>query len=238
MLKKLYSQAGQDLWVLRDVFGWMTEGFFLDIGAAGGIELSNTYALEQNFLWKGICVEADPRTFEELKINRKCRVVNTCLSGSAGQITFAARETFYGGIVKADSQQSLREGMIQVETQTLESLIAAEDIPETIHYLSIDVEGAEEDIISTFPFKTHRFLSATIERPSETLRARLKNEGYLLVAEHPSLDAFYIHSSLADSYRIRAIESALTRTLGPSGKFSFYLKDLLKHGIRQTIRRL
>lgn len=40
-------------------------GFFLDIGAHDGIELSNTYVLEKKYNWSGICVEANPYSFKQ-----------------------------------------------------------------------------------------------------------------------------------------------------------------------------
>jgi hypothetical protein len=66
--KRLFrSQAGQDLWVFGEVFNEQRSGFFLDIGAHDGVVLSNTYVLENRYDWRGICIEANPDTFEELK---------------------------------------------------------------------------------------------------------------------------------------------------------------------------
>lgn len=237
MIRKIYSQAAQDLWVLRDVFGWMTNGYFMDIGAAGGVELSNTYILEERFAWSGICVEANPETFKTLQANRRCRKINCCLAGKPGKVRFAGRTTYYGGILSNERESDQSEPAIELEARTLKSLILEENVPETIHYLSLDVEGAEEEIMSTFPYNTHKFLAATIERPSDQLRKTLKEAGYLIVAEHPSLDVFYLHPSLADSYRIRAIETAFLKSLDPGQRMVQYIKNILRHGIRTTIRR-
>lgn len=238
MLKKFYSQAGQDLWVIKDVFGWMRNGVFLDIGAAGGIELSNTYALERYFSWRGVCIEADPRVFEELRRHRTSLSINCCIAERTGMVQFAERNTFYGGIVRENDPAQARDEIIQLEAKTLREVLAEHSVPTTIHYLSIDVEGAEEEVMSTFPYETHKFLSATIERPGPKLRNDLRENGYLLVAEHPSLDAFYIHSDIADSYRIRAIERALFRSLGPLNKSVHGMKKLMQLGIRECLRRL
>ena len=50
------SQVGQDAWVCR-MLGNKTNGYFIYIGAHDGITLSNTYTLEKEFEWTGICVE-------------------------------------------------------------------------------------------------------------------------------------------------------------------------------------
>ena len=47
-----YSQAGQDLWVLRES-GYKKDGFYIEIGAYDPVNLSNTVLLEQNG-WSGI----------------------------------------------------------------------------------------------------------------------------------------------------------------------------------------
>jgi len=44
--KSSYAQFGQDLWILS-VIGFKPEGFFVEIGANNGFDLSNTLLLEQ-----------------------------------------------------------------------------------------------------------------------------------------------------------------------------------------------
>ena len=65
-----YSQIGQDLEVIK-FYNNKKEGFFIEIGASDGIELSNTYLLETKYNWKGICCEPIPSNFEKLVKNRK-----------------------------------------------------------------------------------------------------------------------------------------------------------------------
>ena len=58
------SQFGQDLQVLS-FYNGKRDGFFVDIGAYDGKYISNTYMLEKNFDWKGICVEPNIRYFNK-----------------------------------------------------------------------------------------------------------------------------------------------------------------------------
>jgi hypothetical protein len=55
----LYSQGKEEV-IVRDFFRDRTNGFFLDVGAAGPIERSNTYYLEHHLGWTGIAVDALP----------------------------------------------------------------------------------------------------------------------------------------------------------------------------------
>ena len=69
MLYMSFSQLGQDLKVLKH-YNNKYNGFFIEIGASDGIELSNTYLLETQYGWKGICCEPIPNKFEKLVKNR------------------------------------------------------------------------------------------------------------------------------------------------------------------------
>ena len=64
--------------------------FFLDIGAHDGIELSNTYLLEQQFAWQGICVEANLEIYELLIKNMPgSNCIHACVHSGEGQVKFA-----------------------------------------------------------------------------------------------------------------------------------------------------
>jgi len=70
--QKYYSQLGQDKWVLEKL-DYKENGFFIEIGAYDGITLSNTYSLEKDFGWDGICVECNPEIIPLLpKIPQYC----------------------------------------------------------------------------------------------------------------------------------------------------------------------
>ena len=72
---KSYSQMGQDLWV-AEIFRGMTHGYFLEVGAGNGIDLSNTFALETELQWDGLLIEPNTTSFALLKNNRKCKLNN------------------------------------------------------------------------------------------------------------------------------------------------------------------
>ena len=56
-LNKYYSQFGQDKFIIENIFKMKKNGFFIEAGAGDGINISNTYVLEKQYNWNGLCVE-------------------------------------------------------------------------------------------------------------------------------------------------------------------------------------
>lgn len=199
----IMSQAGQDYWVYGESFNEKKCGYFLDIGSHDGLYISNTYILESKYNWSGICIEANPITFEKLKKNRNVICLNVCLDQSEGEVEFALRDVM-GGIVDDDCDNNGIDTdsneKIKIKTISLNRILEDNQAPRIIDYLSIDVEGAEERILAEFDFHKYIFRCITIERPSELLRYLFKNNGYILIKEIPGLDCFYVHQDFLSEY--------------------------------------
>lgn len=196
------SQAGQDLWVYGNVFNEKKNGFFLDLGAHDGVYLSNTFLLETRFGWNGILIEANPTTFEALRANRTGNCVNACVSSKKETVRFAHKSTF-GGIIAEDCDvkgTEVDDTVTEMTTVPLEELLDEAGAPSKIDYLSIDIEGAEDRALLEFPFERYSFTCITIERPSEALRSVFDQHGYVVVAEIPGLDSFFIHETHRQAY--------------------------------------
>ena len=195
---RLYSQAGQDLWVYAETHPPRTNGFFVDIGAHDGVHISNTRMLEESLGWKGICIEANPKLFDSLKVNRTATCVQACLDHTEHEVEFVHAD-IHGGIIGKNldnSSDSHSDGPItKLKTKTLNQVLIDAKAPRIIHYLSIDVEGAEERILRDFAFDKYEIHALTVERPNAELRKLLADKGFTLVKEIPELDCFYIHQS-------------------------------------------
>jgi FkbM family methyltransferase len=202
------SQFGQDKWVIEEVFHFKKSGFFVDIGANNGLELSNTYVLEKFLKWKGICIEANPSHYQSLHDKRGDSInLNVCLDETNHVVEFRCDNNLFAGIVDADTDnrtantpQQLAElekngKIIRMLTKTLEQVLEECNAPHIIDFLSIDVEGAETRILRNFPFGTYTFLAIAIERPSPELRQILQKNGYVLVGHNPC-DEYYVHRSI------------------------------------------
>ena len=66
-------------------------------------------------------------------------------------------------------------------TAPFEELLQEHNVPRTIDYLSLDVEGAEFLIMQHFPFDKYTIKILTIERPSNDLKKLLETHGYIML---------------------------------------------------------
>jgi FkbM family methyltransferase len=154
------SQLGQDLWVLEQT-NYKRKGFFVEFGATDGVLLSNSYLLEKEFEWQGLCAEPNPKYFKQLQVNRNCITSDVCISKSTGEsvefifaneyggIADIAREGKHGDKVKAYESE---KNTVSLETISLNDFLINNNAPKYIDYLSIDTEGSEYHILSEFPF--------------------------------------------------------------------------------------
>jgi FkbM family methyltransferase len=159
------SQIGQDKFI--DEFFDKKEGLtFLDIGAHDGVSISNTYFLEKERNWNGICVEAQPLEFQKLKSNRNCVCVNVAVSDYNGETDFICVEG-YANMLSGISDDYNPSHMnriknevrtyggsinnIKVPVKTLQTILDEHNLKK-IDFCSIDTEGSEFNIIKSIDF--------------------------------------------------------------------------------------
>ena len=201
MNKENYSQFKQDLNVLK-FYNNKKDLYFLDIGANDGITYSNTYLLEKKYNWKGICSEPLPKAYDKLTM---CRSVicdqNAVFSESNLKLFFSCSNIISGITDYIDCHTGVKKKkQIEVNTITLNDLLQKYDAPKTIHYLSLDTEGTELEILKVVDFSQYKFLCINLEHnniePKRTeMRNLLENNGYLYVGEN-NVDDDYIHESI------------------------------------------
>lgn len=180
-----YSQLNQDLWVV-DVLSGKRNGVFVDVGAFDGIQLSNTYLLEKEYDWTGICIEANTSTFNKLKTNRKCPCVNELLSDVSdksvsfqylGEYSFSGQNIFKYDIESIRASNTISDTQVcTMKTSTLNDVLDKNNIPKVIDYLSIDVEGMEFDILKTFDFKKYHINVITVEHNAAHIGMEYRNK--------------------------------------------------------------
>ena len=192
-------------------------------------------------------MEADPNTFTLLRKNRRCDCLNTCVGLPGGQISFISGAGPYSGASETslgEEQAKISGGeSITLPTTSLKEILKSFHAPNVIDYLSLDVEGMEEQVISDFPFHEVEFLCATIERPNKAVRLLMQEQGYLLVIDQPGLDAFYIHPRLEGAYLnriLRRSENALNLPLGKriARGVVHTIEHISRHGLRSALRRI
>jgi FkbM family methyltransferase len=191
----MYSQLGQDLWVVSRI---AEPGYFVDIGATDGIYNSNSYLLEGRG-WSGICVEPDEKIFNSLKANRSCHVENIAIYKESNlelNLILAGEFSTLEEYIGADHHRSLRENrpLQTVKTLTLDDLLAKYEAPKRIDYLSLDTEGSELDILESFSWAYEVSLISVEHNNSknkDSLAALLESKGYKLAPEKSEWDFWY-----------------------------------------------
>jgi FkbM family methyltransferase len=187
------GQADQDLLAYL-YFRGKRGGFFLDIGAHDGKTYSNTLVFEQ-LGWRGVCMEPLPELFAQLKENRRCDCYREALSDTSAPAADFIRAAGVDTLSGLESKMApthkdwIAREKGQVERITVKSITFPELMaryPEisTIDFLSLDVEGAEMDILRTIDFERYRFGLITVEcideipGEGERLRAFMAAKGY------------------------------------------------------------
>jgi len=94
-----------------------------------------------------------------------------------------------------DLHASLHRWTSSVQTRTPRELLAAARAPTVIDYLSLDVEGAEMEILRAFPFDEYRVLFATIETNNDAakedeMRTFMESVGHVFLG-HTGNDDYY-----------------------------------------------
>ena len=146
--KMYYSQSNQDKWVV-EFLKFKKNGYFIELGAYDGIQTSNTYYMEKNLGWEGLCVEANPRVYESLIKNRTSKNINVALNNYVGECFFTNDKITTTGI--------------RVSCNTLDNILKENNCPKDIDYLSIDIEGYEYIVLKDFNFKEWNIGLMTVE---------------------------------------------------------------------------
>jgi FkbM family methyltransferase len=194
------SEIGQDKWVLEKVFPGVTNGFFVDVGSGHGTIGSNTLALERRG-WTGICVDPFPVHME----GRTCRVYQEVVFSEGGRVMDFRTAGGLGGIddtLGAWNVKAARAPVVQFKTVTLDDLLARAKAPSFIHFVSLDIEGAELEALRGFPFDRYRVGAWTIEHNREEpkrsqIQALLASHGYERVHSWQQ-DDYYVFADASD----------------------------------------
>jgi hypothetical protein len=212
--------------------------YFVELGAADGLRISNTLALEQRFGWHGLCIEPSLAYAQLVMSNRTCVKRGEAVSGRSGDIvnfldqTLAdptsdvrepagrepagrldpvtappSAEGLYSGITSWMSTYRVAGAATKKVTRTLADILDESSFPKHVDFLSLDTEGSELDILSTFPFDRRSFGAVLVEHNHEALRRRdlrllLESKGYVRVRCIESDDLFVSLKVLSD-YDIR-----------------------------------
>lgn len=176
--------------------------YYVEIGANDGVSQSNTLTLELFLGWKGILIEPASSTYRLLLGNRSRRrnklaraaCVSFDYSGENVELLYANLMSIVKGIdsdvddiVKhaKDGEKFLPPGAAitseLVPALTMNSILQAAKAPQSIGLLSLDVEGAELEVLQGIRFDEYQFHAIVVEsRSIDRIEAFLAEQGYAL----------------------------------------------------------
>ena len=162
-----YSQDKQDEILDTHIFKEYKRGVFVEIGAWDGVCYSNTLFFEKERKWKGINIEPLPDKYEQLTKNRPNAInLNVAVNDVEGETEFLAISGDTGmlsgikanydprhlqRIEKETSELQTEASTIRVQTRRLDSIFREYNL-RRVHYLSIDAEGSELNIVRSIDF--------------------------------------------------------------------------------------
>ena len=205
-----HSQDNQDKYLETYIFKGYKNGFYVDVGAHDGISINNTLYFEKNNNWRGINIEPIKKVFDKLVINRPNNInLNCAVCNNDGETDFLCnigytemisgiKDNFDIRHLHRLQRENIQYGsiteVIKVETKKLETILHDNDISH-INYLSIDVEGAEFEVIKSINFDKVFIDVIGFENNyndvSVPIVEYLQNKGFVII--HKSLDIFMIN---------------------------------------------
>ena len=209
-VKNIKSQLYQDVFA-SFVIGNQFDKTFLEFGATDGLELSNSFMLENTLNWSGVLSEPSPQWHEVLKENRKyTKIIKKCIWSDSGKIldffmsdrgNFSTLNEFidsdkYSMPLNTESRKKAGK-LITVETISLNDVIKEYFNNISPSYISIDTEGSEFKILESFNFENYRPKVFTVEHNFTELQSKIDE---LMVSKNyerifrklTSFDAWYV----------------------------------------------
>ena len=205
-----HSQFSQDKYLEENVFKGYKNGIFVDVGAHDGVSINNTLYFEKNNNWTGINIEPLKDIYERLLINRpssinlNCAICNTdgetdfyCNKGYTEMLS-GIKDTFdkrhLQRLERENNKMGSTTSVIKVKTKRLETILDENKLTH-INLLSIDVEGAEFEVIKSINFDKVFIDVICFENNygdvSTPIVKYLEDKGYYIISV--SLDIFMIH---------------------------------------------
>jgi FkbM family methyltransferase len=172
-MKKLvtYSQNREDI-ILEAMLKHVKQGFYVDVGANHPVNHSVTKKFYDRG-WTGINIEPIPKFIELLETQRpKDNNLQICIGEEAGELTF--REYKNSGVSTLSAEmidQNTKENIddfieYKVVVKRLSTVLEEAGVG-VIHFLKVDVEGYEYEVLNSNNWKKYRPVLICVETNHE-----------------------------------------------------------------------
>lgn len=192
-------------------------GYFVELGANDGVTQSNSLYFERHRNWRGLLVEPTPHNFLKCRKNRAPRSTVYC----AACVSFDYHQKFviiaYANLMSIPlnlasdiqdahahaqlGQQFLKKDESLFEfgaiAKTLDSLLIDASAPKLIDFLSLDVEGAELEVLQGVNHQVFRFKYILVEcRDFGRLNNYLEKQDYHFVEKLSEQDYLFASNAI------------------------------------------
>jgi FkbM family methyltransferase len=157
-----WADAGEDR-IIASYLGLGTPGFYVDVGCNHPFISSNTAYLYSRG-WRGVAVDGNPeviRLFRRLR-PRDCAVC-AVVSNQSQSVDFCInRNSAFSAIAPAHGKDQLGDAgnavgeCVRVGTVPLQAIMEGSGVPPVFGLLSVDVEGHEFEVLSSFDLGAFR----------------------------------------------------------------------------------
>jgi len=186
-------------------------GFYVELGANDGVKQSNTLYFELRRNWRGVLVEPSPSNFQNCIANRSAKnfiFCNACVG-------FEYKEKYvdmkYANLMSIsdnlnlqlnkerhikNAKKHLKNNEVVIsfgaKARTLNEILEESKAPKMIDFLSLDVEGAELEVLKGINFENFNFKYMLIEvRDLKTIQSFLEKYNYCLVEQFSHHDFLF-----------------------------------------------
>jgi FkbM family methyltransferase len=234
---KYYSQNGED-YLLWKLFDDKKAGFYVDVGAFDGIHLSNSFSFEKEG-WTGVCIEANTDYFGLCRKNRPGTVCihAVCVADGHKDLSdfYVDKLGLFSNVAGHEENvlDNHYKGLglnfdgfhkISVPARTLNRILD-ENVPSgvEIDFLSVDVEGAEIDVLKGLDFQKYRprivILEANSTNVNDQIISYMVNSLGYFYARNVSVNAFFARDE-ADVEKLKSIDvnCSIEPQIHPLGK--------------------
>ncbi len=208
-----YAQNFEDVMLCR-ALKHVENGFYIDVGANHPLDDSVTKAF-YNYGWSGINIEPERKFFDLLELDRERDInLEVAVSNQVDDIKlFIFDIRGWSTNDQSVAEQHKAEGYDYqtkiIKTKSLDQICEENSVTE-VHFLKIDVEGAEKDVLESFSFHKIRPWIILIEatKPNTTIDVSHKWEHIMFEHQYSfayfdGINKFYVakeHRNLLDFF--------------------------------------